>query len=305
MKPSLSFDALTLHAVVDEIRAGFSGARIQRVSLIDEWTLALELYNRGERASLLISADPHAARVVLTRDRPERAAEKVTPFLLLLRKYVRDGRLETLSQPTLERVLELRVSKRDDEGSSSEVGLIIEVMGRRSNAVLVAEDGAIMDALRWASAEKKPVRPILPRRRYEPPPAQDRRLPFAMATSEQLTQLAAQRPDGHLAELLGSELAGFSRLVAREVAFRATGDVATPVSRVDWSKVLDTVIELLGPIRGEGHWTPSIARFEGHLVAFAAYRLHHLEGQCDVEDIASISEAVELAYAGRAEAEQH
>jgi predicted ribosome quality control (RQC) complex YloA/Tae2 family protein len=107
MKPSLSFDALTLHAVRDEIRAGFSGGRIQRVTLLDEWSLALELYNRGERASLLISAEPHSARVVLTRERPERAAEKVTPFLLLLRKYVRDGRLDSLSQPPLERVLEL------------------------------------------------------------------------------------------------------------------------------------------------------------------------------------------------------
>jgi predicted ribosome quality control (RQC) complex YloA/Tae2 family protein len=305
MKPSLSFDALTLHAVVDEIRAGFSSARIQRVTLLDDWSLALELYNRGERASLLISAGPHSARVVLTRDRPERAAEKVTPFLLLLRKYVRDGRLDSLSQPALERVLELRVSKRDDEGSASEVGLIIEVMGRRSNAVLTSEDGTIMDALRRASAEKNPIRPILPRRPYEPPPAQDRRLPFALDTWEQMIALAALKPQGQLAELLAGELAGFSRQVAREVAFRATGDVGTPVSRVDWSAVFDTVVDLLGPIRGEGEWTPTVARFEGHVVAFAPYRLRHLEDQCEVSDIASISEAVELGYAGRGDAEAH
>jgi predicted ribosome quality control (RQC) complex YloA/Tae2 family protein len=306
MKPSLSFDALTLHAVVDEVRDRFAaGGRIQKVGLVDEWTLVLELYGKGERASLLISADPHASRVCLTRDRPERAAERVTPFLLLLRKYVRDGRLETVSQPPLERVLELRVSKRDDEGSSSEVGLIIEVMGRRSNAVLVSEDGAIMDALRRASAEKNPIRPILPRRRYEPPPAQDRRLPFALDTWDHLTTLAAKRPEGQLAELLGSELAGFSRQVAREVAFRATGDIATPVSRADLSSVFETVIELLGPIRGEGAWSPCIARFEGHVVAFAPYRLRHLEDQCDVEDVASISEAVERGYADRDAAETH
>src|SRR4051794_40567935 len=105
MKPSLSFDALTLNAVIDEIRAGFHGARIQRVSLVDEWTLVLGLYNQGQRMPLLTTADPHSARVSLKRERPERAAEKVTPFLLLLRKYVRDGRLESLSQPPLERVL--------------------------------------------------------------------------------------------------------------------------------------------------------------------------------------------------------
>jgi predicted ribosome quality control (RQC) complex YloA/Tae2 family protein len=303
VKPSLSFDALTLHAVVDEIRARFSGGRVQKVALVDEWTLGFELYGSGERATLLISADPHAARVCLTRHRPERAAELVTPFLLLLRKYVRDGRLEALKQPPLERVLELRVSKRDDEGSLREVGLIIEVMGRRSNAVLVSEDGAIMDALRRASAEKNPIRPILPRRRYEPPPAQDRRLPFALDTWDHLIALAGQRPDGQLAELLGSELAGFSRLVAREVAFRATGDVATPVCRVDWPVVVEAVATLLGPIRGEGVWAPSVARHEGHVVAFAPYRLHHLEGQCEVQDVDSISEAVELGFADRAAAE--
>jgi predicted ribosome quality control (RQC) complex YloA/Tae2 family protein len=306
MKPSLSFDALTLHAVVDEIRDRFAGGgRIQKVGLLDEWTLVMELYGKGERASLLISADPHAARVCLSRERPERAAERVTPFLLLLRKYVRDGRLETVSQPPLERVLELRVSKRDDEGSSSEVGLIIEVMGRRSNAVLVSQDGAIMDAMRRASAEKNPIRPILPRRRYEPPPSQDRKLPFAMDTWDHLVMLAGQKPQGQLAELLGSELAGFSRLLAREVAFRASGDITTPVSRVDLSRVFETVVSLLGPIRGDGLWNPCVARFEGHVVAFAPYRLTHLEDQCEIEEIASMSEAVERGYADRDAAEAH
>ncbi|MCC7369222.1 MAG: NFACT family protein [Chloroflexi bacterium] len=303
MKPSLSFDALTLHAVVDELRAGFAGARIQKVGLLDEWTLALELYGNGERATLLISADPHAARVVVTRRRHDRAAELVTPFLLLLRKYVRDGRLDTLSQPTLERVLELQISKRDDEGSRGEVGLIIEVMGRRSNAVLVSPDGTIMDALRRASAEKNPIRPILPRRRYDAPPAQDRRSPFALDTWDHLRTLARQHPQGHVAELLGSELAGFSRLVAREAAYRATGSIASPAGDADLDRVHDAVVELLGPIRGEGGWSPCVARFEGHIVAFAPYHLTHLADQCEIVSVDSIGEAVEEAYAGREAAE--
>ncbi len=303
MKPSLSFDALTLHAVQDEIRARFAGGRIQKVSLTDEWTLVLELYGNGERAMLLISSDPHAARVCLTRQRPERAAEIVTPFLLLLRKYVRDGRLESLSQPPLERVLELRVSKRDDEGSPHEVGLIIEVMGRRSNAVLVSEDGTIMDALRRASAEKNPIRPILPRRRYEAPPAQDRRSPFALDTWDHMMALGRQKPDGGLAELLGGELAGFSRLVAREVAFRATGSVDTPVGQADWATVFETVLDITNPARGDGAWSPCVAVYEGHVVAFAPYRLRHLEAACTVQDVASISDAVERGFADRVAAE--
>jgi predicted ribosome quality control (RQC) complex YloA/Tae2 family protein len=303
MKPSLSFDALTLHAVHDEIQSGFVGGRIQKVSLINEWTVVLELYGISGRASLLISADPHAARVCLTPQRPERAAELVTPFLLLLRKYVRDGRLEAISQPPLERVLELRVSKRDDDGNPREVGLIIEVMGRRSNAVLVTEDGTILDALRRASAERNPIRPIMPRRRYVAPPAQDRRSPFAMDTWDHLVALAGQRPEGGLVELLSGELAGFSRLVAREVAFRATGAIDTPVSRADFTAVFETVLSITNPARGDGPWSPSVARFEGHVVAFAPYRLTHLESQCIIEDIASISAGVERGFADREGAE--
>jgi predicted ribosome quality control (RQC) complex YloA/Tae2 family protein len=303
MKPALSFDALTLHAVVDELRARCTGARVQRVTLVDELTLTLEMYARGERTCLLISADPHTARVCLTGQRPERSTETVTPFLLLLRKYVRDGRVEAFDQPPLERVLELRVSKRDDGDDLRNVGLIIEVMGRRSNAVLVADDGAIMDALRRASAEKNPVRPILPRRRYEPPPAQEgRRSPFALDTWDHLEALARQRPNGQLAELLGSELNGFSRLVAREAAFRATGQVEAEAGTADWSLVRTTVSDLLAPVRGQGVSSPSLARFEGHVVAFAPYRLSHLEAICAVEDVASISEAVERGFADRAAA---
>src|SRR5207249_6109558 len=135
---------------------------------------------------------------------------------------------------------------------------IIEVMGRRSNAVLVSEEGAILDALRRASAEKNPIRPILPRRHYEAPPAQEgRRSPFALDTWDHLAALAQRRPQGQLAELLGGELNGLSRLVAREAAFRATGSIETAAGEVDWPVVRRAVADLLAPIRDEGSWSPS------------------------------------------------
>ena len=109
----------------------------------------------------------------------------------------------------------------------------------------------------------------------------------------------------YIAELLGSELAGFSRQVAREVAFRATGSIETPVSEVDWSQVLDTVVTMLGPIRGEGAWSPCVARFEGHVVAFAPYRLTHLEDQCELSEAASISEATTFQPASESPRNDH
>ncbi|MDP8924366.1 MAG: NFACT family protein, partial [Chloroflexota bacterium] len=272
---------------------------MQKLTLVDEWTVAFELYGHGERSTLLVSTDPHAARVCLTSDRATRASDTVTPLLLLLRKYVRDGRVDDLDQPSLERVLELRVSKRDDGGDLRDVSLIIEVMGRRSNLVLVSEDGTILDALRRASAEKNPTRPILPHRRYEPPPSQDRLDPFARDTWDAVRALAGRQPETPVVDLLGRELAGFSGLLAREAAFRATGRLDTAAGDADWALVRARVGELLAPVRAHTGWAPSIALEGGRVVAFAPYRLSHLEDGYAVQDIATISEAVERGYADR------
>jgi predicted ribosome quality control (RQC) complex YloA/Tae2 family protein len=298
-RPTLAFDALTLHAVTDEVRARAVGARVQKLLPLDAWSIAFELYGRGERSTLLVSTDPHAARVTLTSDRAARASEAVTPLLLLLRKYVRDGRVDAADQPSLERVLELRVSKRDDEGDDRDVGLIIEAMGRRSNLVLVSEEGTILDALRRASAEKNPARPIVPHRRYEPPPAQDRLDPLARDAWEVLPARAGAAPDAPLVDLLGKELAGMSGLLAREAAFRATGRLDVPAGAADLRAVRARVGELLAPIRTHAGWAPSVALRDGRVVAFAPYRLHHLEGAFDVRDVDSISDAVERGYRDR------
>jgi predicted ribosome quality control (RQC) complex YloA/Tae2 family protein len=170
-------------------------------------------------------------------------------------------------------------------------------MGRRSNAVLVAEDRTILDALRRASREKNPGRPILPHVRYAPPPPQSRLDPRATDTWEGPQALAAARPDGLLADLLAGELRGFSPLLAREAAFRAAGRADAAAGSADWSAVRAAVGELLAPIGGAAPWSPSVARRDGAVVAFAAYRLRHLEGEYHVEDVGSISEAIEQAYA--------
>ncbi len=302
MKPNLSFDALTLHAVSDELRSAVLGGRVQKVLLAGPTALALEVYARGARTNLLISADPHAARVCLMRERLARGSETATPLLLLLRKYVRDARLASLHQPPLERVLEIEFSS--SVGSQSVgtderhlVRLIIEVMGRRSNAVLVADDGAILDALRRASREKNPSRPILPRLRYAQPPPQDRRDPLAEDTWERLRELRHQSPEVALADVLGAELRGFSPILARELAFRTAGRLDATVAEADWSILRRGAAELLAPARGEAVWRPCVARWEGRVVAFAAYRLTHLETTCQLEHVGSISEAIELAYA--------
>src|SRR3954453_9048947 len=105
------FDALTLAAVADELEDTILGGRIQRVLLTTPLSVALEIYARGRRSHLLLSAHPQFTRVHLSATKPSRGVERDTPLLLLLRKYVVGGRIAEIEQPELERVLVLSIAK--------------------------------------------------------------------------------------------------------------------------------------------------------------------------------------------------
>lgn len=105
------FDALTLAAVVDELRSTILNGRIQRVLLPSPLSIGLEVYAQRQRYQVLASAHPQFARIHLVQDKPSRGVEQATPLLLLLRKYTLGGRIVAIEQPPLERVLFLSIVK--------------------------------------------------------------------------------------------------------------------------------------------------------------------------------------------------
>jgi predicted ribosome quality control (RQC) complex YloA/Tae2 family protein len=293
----MAFDALMLAAVRDELRSTVLGGLVQRVVQSGPLELGLEVYRQRQRFFLLCSADPERARVCLSGTRPTRESDTPSPMLLLLRKYVRDGRICQIDQPPFERVLSARISKRREDGQSDEVELIIETMGRRSNALLLRSDRTILAALKTVGPARNPRRPVLPGRPYAPPPAQDQRLdPTDPASYDRLAERAESQPDRPLEDLLRAELAGCSPLLARELAFRAAGRVDARLSEVDWPALAPSALELYAPL-ATGAWSPSVAVDADQPIAFAPYRLTHLP-DAEVRELSSPSAAVELGLSG-------
>jgi len=170
----VTFDALTMHAIRDELEAALVGGFVEKVIPLSTLEVGLRVRSQYRDRSLLMSADPQSARIHLVRGTLRRLSEEVTPFLLLLRKYVRDGRIVSIRQPTLERVIELAVEKRQEDGSTTASTLIIEIMGRHSNVILVGQDGKVLDALKRVPPSLSRQRPVLPHLPYNPPPAAEK-----------------------------------------------------------------------------------------------------------------------------------
>jgi predicted ribosome quality control (RQC) complex YloA/Tae2 family protein len=287
----LTFDALTTHAIVDEIRRRIVGGRVQRVMLESRDSMALEIYAVGERLGLRIDVSGERARLCVVPVDRLRPSDLTTPFLLLLRKWVREARLFDVHQPLLERVVRLDFHGRDAVGEPYAVALFAELMGRRSNAVLVAEDGAIMDAMRRASAQRNPARPIVPHGRYAAPPGQERLDPSAEETWGQLGGSDARRA----IDVLTGGVAGFSPLLAREVLFRAGASASTRPAEVEWEAVRFAALELMAPIHGNTAWEPTLATTADGGAVATPYRPEHLTATHALTPCRYLSDAVEQA----------
>ncbi len=327
------YDVLTLAAIVDEMNATAINARIQKVGLVDRLTFAAELYTPGRRRWLVASADSDRARLHLTGTTASLDPELITPFGLLIRKYVRGAILIGVEQEPLERIVRLSIAKRmaplnatrrrgapipgdetDDEIETEALKvdedsvldeldrpditylqLVIEVMGRHSNIMLLDNDGIIMDAVKHVTPAMSRVRPIWPKLPWTMPPPMDRPDPRRLTAAAVADMLAAGRPKDEIARLLVSRLRAVSPQIGREAVFRATGDAEAMVSRGD----LDPAA-LARELRGlyepllTSVWEPAVYRQDGAVVAFSAIPLHGLEGTSEGEPFDSMSEAARL-----------
>ena len=280
------FDALTMSAVADELHAHVAGGRVQRIVLIDELTLGLEIYAPPRRRHVVVSAHPQLARIHLMAEKIRRGVETHSPLLLLMRKHVREARVTQIVQESYERILRMSMAHPEH----GETTLVVEVMGRHSNVVLLDADEVIVECLKRVGADVNRYRVIQPQQPYIPPPPQDKLDPDAVSELWLRNILEATPGDKPLWRALVGGIRGVSPLLARELAFRGYGRTDLSVGEIERLSPLLQQFDLLVRQETREPWQPSVARQEGEIATFAPYALHHLG---DYETVDSTSLAVE------------
>ncbi len=259
-------DALTVTAVAAELRDKLLGGRIQRVFLLHRLAVGLEVYAHRQRQYLLISAQPEeGGRIHLVPDKLRRGPDLPTPLFLRLRKSARAAHLTDIWQPPAERILRLTF-----EGREGATVLVAEVMGRRSNVILVGEDGTILECAKHIPASQNRYRVLLPGYLYVPPPAQKKADLLALTAATLAQRLGEQDAEFLLWQKLVASLRGVSPLLAREAVYRATGDARS--SEADVAATLEQLQQLMN-LGTTGQWRPTVALEDGEVVAYAPYAL--------------------------------
>ncbi len=253
----MPLDALCLSGLVSELKTAIVGGKIDKIHQPGRDEVILALRAPVGNVKLLLSANPSHPRAQLTqisRENPD-----VPPmFCMLLRKHLTGGRILDVTQPPLERAVDIRLETLDELGDRTERRLVLECMGRHSNLILLDAEGRITDCLRRVDADMSAKRQVLPGMFYRLPPAQAKQDPTALDRAGLEALLQAAPEESQVDKWLLDTFGGLSPLVCRELAHRAGGttDVRLNVLGESGRKLLlDALEQLLNDVR-ENNFTP-------------------------------------------------
>ena len=164
----MAFDAYFMTAVLEEIRGKCIGARIDKIHQPSRDTLILQLKGKERREKLIFVANPTAPRLHLTCSSPENPAEPPM-FCMLLRKHLLGAKLNSVTQPPMERAATFTFDCTDEMGFPVQKRLVAELMGRTCNLYLLSPEGRIIDCLRRIGLDESAKRAALPGLNYQEP----------------------------------------------------------------------------------------------------------------------------------------
>ena len=290
----MAIDAICLQAVVEELRPQLLGLRADKVQQPARDQVVLLF--RGKR--LLLNAGAGAPRLQLTEILRDNPAEPPM-FCMLLRKHLSGARVAEITQPPLERLVRIEFDASDELGRAGKRSLVLEAMGRRSNLILLDEEGRVIDSLRRVDADMSAARQILPGLFYQPPASMGR-LPFLEETEDGFAaRFAAAPAEKTLDAFLLDQYFGLSPLMARELAFRAAGDVDTRVFQLENSSPLWRALAGFSVRVRENRFTPVCLFRDGTPLDFACVPVSQYAGAAECRTYPSFSALLDAFYEAR------
>lgn len=296
----MAFDGITTNCIMQELNHLLAGQRISKIAQPEreELLFTFKALNEGSNR-LLISANASLPFLYMTKE------NKTSPlnapnFCMLLRKYIGNGRISAISQPSMERVLCFTIEHLDEMGDPAVKYLYVEIMGKHSNIIFCDKDGQIIDSVKHVSGQMSTIREVLPGRPYFIPAQQDRFDPWQIA-KEQFVEQILKKPCS-VAKAIYTSLVGFSPIIATELAYRSgldADDSTAALTQADVERLYDVFRSLLQDL-SDGNFSYGIYYdpVTGAPKEFAPIPLT-IYSDMEYKTFSSISEVLEAFYAQR------
>lgn len=293
----MAFDGLVIAALTDEFSRALTGGRIQKIYQPEADELMITIKNERINYRLLLSASASLPLAYFTENTKANPAAAPN-FCMLLRKHLNGGKILSVSQPGLERIIEFEIEHLNEMGDLCEKRLIVELMGKHSNIIFCQPDGTIIDSIKHISLNVSSVREVLPGRNYFIPDTQNKLNPKTVSEA-QFKEHIGSRPMP-VFKAIYTSLTGLSPLIASELCSRAgiDGDKsANTLPEDDICRLFSAFEALMEDIK-TGNFYPNVIFKDGAPAEFSCTKLSVYKG-FEEKHFDSISALLEYYYAAK------
>jgi predicted ribosome quality control (RQC) complex YloA/Tae2 family protein len=244
------FDSFVMRCVTWELSREICGGAIQRITQPSDHDMIWEIRHNGKNHRLIFSTDPQNPRFHLTK---EKRSNPLAPpqFCMVCRKYLEGGRIHSIIQAEIDRVIRILV-----HSSMGTFCFMAEMMGNRSNLILLNTEGVLIDAMRHVPQRLNRFRQLLPNMPYSPPPVQtDKKNPFEEFNDDPIIHEPGFFEDQiSSGDYLLHNYRGFSPFLAAEIALR----IQNGSIHQAWAEVILKA--------RENKWNPQLAKNDNGLL---------------------------------------
>jgi len=212
----VALDGGFLHKLCEELKLAID-CHIDKIHQPSRDELVFLLRKKGFSKRLLLSVRSGSARLHFTEEKYENP-ETPPMFCMLMRKHLSSAKLVDIVQNGFERVVELIFSATNEMGDRVTLKLVCELIGSSANAILVNEEGRIIDSIRRSDIETG-SRLIQPGAKYEYPQRLNR-LNILNEKTEKVVSTILDKGEVPLNKAVLETLQGVSPLIAREIEYR-------------------------------------------------------------------------------------
>lgn len=291
----MALDGITLHCLAHELNSSLQNQRIGKIAQPEKEELLFTFKIPGQTRRLLLSANASLPFACFTSE--NKPSPLTAPnFCMVLRKYIGNGKVLSVTQPGLERVLCFSIEHLNEMGDPGVKYLYVELMGKHSNIIFCDENNIIIDSIKHISAQMSSVREVLPGRTYFIPTQEGKENPLTVTEDAFLARIGSCPAPVHRA--IYQSYTGISPLMAQEICYQAEldGDQSTAaLSPEDLSRLYDAFHRLMGRLKNDDY-QPVILYDQDVPLEFAPFPIGMYADKTQ-EVCASMSEALERYYA--------
>lgn len=211
----MSFDGMVTFAAVQEFRDKLTLGKIEKIYQPQPEQLVFIIHTKQGKQKLFISVSGNHSAMYLLEKTPENPP---TPpvFCMVLRKHLSAARITDIVQHQNDRIVEIFMETVNELGFSVNKKLIVEIMGKHSNAFLVdVTTDKIIDSIKHVSIDVNRARQILPGKAYQYPPSQEK-TPFTRITQQDMERFIADQLQPERSIM--SNIQGISPALAETIA---------------------------------------------------------------------------------------